>query len=205
MFHLLMDKVFLLTYRNFWTTKPFQLLFTSPDPHPLLHVRGEQGAAMVPGQWPDRRSPHRRHQLVWGGGGGAVCCKFLIRERALYNFVRVFPRFFWDFYCFLIRTPFHGWRRVIWRSTWQCVWWEGGGGVRTVLLIRIGFTYFWDRFWCFCFGIGGRSLSRRGIMSACTGHAQIRRWRSMHPSGASSGEQAAAGRALMWATRAGES
>jgi len=27
----------------------------------------------------------------------------------------------------------------------------------------------------------------------------------MHPSGASSGEQAAAGRALMWATRAGES
>jgi len=37
---------------------------------------------------PDRRSPHRRQQLVRGGGSGALDCKLLIREHVLCDFLR---------------------------------------------------------------------------------------------------------------------
>ena len=97
---------------------PFRLLSQRLRPPPTLasdrrKPRGGHGswAGACVILCPDSRSPHRRQQLVRGGGSGVLDCKFLIRERALCDFVRVSTYIPHDLCVCLIYTPFHGWRR----------------------------------------------------------------------------------------------
>jgi len=99
---------------------------------------------------------HRRQQLVRGGGSGVLDCKFLIRERALCDFVRVSTYIPHDLCVCLIYTPFHGWRDLEGHKERSVRERAGVRGSAHACLDFFTRPPLWDGFSCFCFGIGGR-------------------------------------------------